>query len=185
MINTIAKLILSTPPDLGRKYILGIIAVIITLLSTSLYYINVQSASLAKSISQARSMAAKTDSLISEYNAVTQEEDNLADTLSKKKDFAGLKSYFERFCQTNKITPEPGWSETAEVKEISGSDRFQEETLLAQIKNIKMKELVQYIDAIEKDDLISLKDLSVEKNDKKLSLKMTISTKRFKRTVEE
>ena len=48
-----------------------------------------------------------------------------------------------------------------------------------------MKELVQYIDAIEKDDLISLKELSVEKSDKKLTLKITISTKRFKRTVEE
>lgn len=185
MINTIAKLILSTPQDLGRKYILGVVAGIVILLCTSLYYINAQSASLARSISQARSLASKTDNLISEYNAVTQEEDNLADTLSKKKDFTGLKSYFERFCQTNKITPEPGWSETAEVKEISGSDRFEEEMLHAQIKNIKMKELVQYIDAIEKDDLISLKELSVEKSDKKLTLKITISTKRFKRTVEE
>ena len=48
-----------------------------------------------------------------------------------------------------------------------------------------MQDVVTYIDAIEKDDLINLKELDLEKTDKTLSIKMIIAAKRFKRTVEE
>jgi hypothetical protein len=185
MIQMIAKFIATTPADLIKKYLLILIFSLISLLGLSFWYISTTSSNLTRNIRIAGDFAGKTDQLIREYNAVIQEEDNLAESLAKKKDFTGLKSYFERFCQAVKMTPEPGWSDTAEIKEINGNDRFEEESLHAQIKNIKLKDIVQYIDAIEKDDLITLKELSVEKNDKTLTLKLTIASKRFKRTIEE
>ncbi|MBM3894686.1 hypothetical protein FJ366_03785 [Candidatus Dependentiae bacterium] len=185
MIKLIAKFITTTPADLIRKYLLGLTLFLTLLLGFSFWYITTTSRNLARNIRIARELTGKADLLISEYNAVIQEEDNLAETLTKKKDFTGLKSYFERFCQATKMTPEPGWSDTAEIKEINGNDRFEEESLHAQIKNIKMKDIVQYIDAIEKDELLTLKELSIEKNDKTLAIKLTVAAKRFKRTIEE
>ena len=185
MITRLAKFIMSTQEDAASRYIAITMGCCVLMLCSGLYFIQSKSSQFVSGIRQARTFASKTDALISDYNAITQEEDNLAELLSKKTDYSNLKSYFERFCQTNKITPESGWAETTEVKEISGSDRFEEESLRAQIKNIKMQELILYIDAIEKDELINLKELDVEKTDKTLSVKMTIAAKRFKRTVEE
>ena len=185
MITAIAQFIISLQEDTTSKYLAIFMGSAVLILCSGLYYVHARSTQLVRGIQQTRALASKTDELIGDYNAITQEENNLAELLSKKTDYSNLKSYFERFCQANKITPEPGWAETTEVKEVSGSDRFEEEYLHAQIKNIKMRELVTYIDAIEKDDLINLKELDLEKTDKTLSVKMIIAAKRFKRTMEE
>ena len=185
MITALAHFIISLQEEVSSKFIAIFMGCCVLFLCSGLYYIHSKSTQLVRGIQQARSLATKTDELIGDYNAITQEENNLAELLSKKTDYSNLKSYFERFCQASKITPEPGWAETTEVKEITGSDRFEEEYLHAQIKNVKMRELVTYIDAIEKDDLINLKELDLEKTDKTLSVKMVIAAKRFKRTMEE
>ncbi len=185
MITALARLFITTSEDTARKgIVLGALAIIAGLMG-GFYYIKTNTTAYTKAIIQARSLASKTDELISAYNAVTQEEDNLADLLAKKTDYTGLKSYFERFCQSQKVTPEPGWAETTEVKEITGSERFEEEQLSVQFKKITLKDLVQCIDALEKDDLLHLKELDIEKSDGSLTAKMAIAAKRFKRTVEE
>ncbi len=185
MITPIAQFIISLQEEVATRYLAIFMGCCILLTGAGLYYVHITSTGLVKSIQQARALSGKTDVLINDYNAIMQEENNLAELLSKKTDYSNLKSYFERFCQSSKITPEPGWADTTEVKEIPGSDKFEEEYLHAQIKNIKMQDVVTYIDAIEKDDLINLKELDLEKTDKTLSIKMIIAAKRFKRTVEE
>lgn len=185
MLTELARIFVSIHTDEARKYI-GI-AMLLTLagLGGSLYYIHTQTSQQINAIIQARALASKTDSLIIAYNAVTQEEDNLANLLEKKTDYNSLKSYFERFCQANKITPEPGWADSTEVREIAGSTRFEEEQLNAHFKKIPLREAILFIDAVEKDDLLHLKELDLEKSDGSLSVKMTLAAKRFKRTMEE
>ena len=185
MLTSITNLLISLPEDFARKYIAIAMALTLVGLCAGLYYIQTQTSQSIRSITQARALASKTDELISSYNAVTQEEDTLADRLLKNTDYSSLKSYFERFCQARKTTPESGWAETTETKEISGSDRFEEEQLTAQFKKIALKDLVQTIDAIEKDELLHLKEVAIDKSDGNLSVKMTIAAKRFKRMVEE
>ena len=185
MLTSVTKFLFYLPEDMVRKYIAALISITLLGLSSGIYYIHTQTSLHIKSITQARALASKTDELISSYNAVTQEEDNLADLLNKKTDYSNLNSYFERFCQDRKITPESGWAETTEIKEISGSDRFEEEQLTANFKKITLKEAICTIDAIERDELLHLKEVVLDKSDGSLSIKMTLAAKRFKRTVEE
>jgi hypothetical protein len=185
MLHELTQLFISISADDARKYIAAVVMLTLTGLCASLYYVNTKSSQHVRSITQARALSTKTDELISAYNAVIQEEDNLAALLAKKTDYNSLKSYFERFCQANKVTPETGWAETNEVREIAGSTRFEEEQLHAQFKKIAFKDIVLCVDAIEKDDLLHLKELDIEKSDGTLSVKMTLAAKRFKRTIEE
>jgi len=185
MLHELTQLFLSISADDARKYIAGVVMLTLAGLCASFYYINTKSSQHVRAITQARALSSKTDELISSYNAVIQEEDNLAALLHKKTDYNSLKSYFERFCQANKITPETGWAETNEVREIAGNTRFEEEQLNAQFKKIAFKDIVLCIDAIEKDDLLHLKELDIEKSDGTLSVKMKLAANRFKRTIEE
>lgn len=185
LVTSAAKLIATLPQEESRKYLSISLLVVLMFVGGTFYYLQTKSAQLIKSIVQARQLASRTDELIDRYVEVTREEDLLAGLLEKRNDYNNLRSYFERFCQQNKISPEAGWAETTQTLEIAGSDRFEEEQLTATFKKQKTRDIVVLIQTLEKDELLNLKELEIEKATDSLTAKITIAAKKFKKVLEE
>jgi hypothetical protein len=153
------------------------------IIAGSLYYIRSTSNELLLRIDNARHSTARAEDLIAQHHQQAKRNEYVANNLESNDSYDDLKSYFERFCKEQKVTPGPGWVESFHVAEDSQSSRFEVEELAAEFKFKQTQEMVELLDALEKDDLISLKESSMTFDGSQLLFKINIFTRRFRQAL--
>lgn len=164
-----------------QKYLIIVLAIAVTLISSIIYYTYSTSSQLAHDIKKTGRLARKSIRLMSQYEKLQEEENRLKDLLAKHKDF-NVKIYFEQFCKQHGITPEPGWNTSIDII----NEKFEEVTLPATFKDQDTQKLVQILEKFDKNELIYVKSLSIRpekykknKAAKKISFDITLATKRM------
>src|SRR5438045_4889665 len=119
-------------------------------------YINKKNDELIARIKQLRSLAEKSSRIIQNNRDMTKEELRWREKLEKDKNFT-MQSFFEQFCREQNITPEQGWNARAEPV----SEKFDEITLPATFKGQTTESLVGILAALEKKEIVYIKELTV------------------------
>ncbi len=162
-----------------RYYTLGILGGLCGILAMMLLYINSTNQDLITRIKQLYVLSGKVERIIEENNKMIADEQHFKDLLDKDKNFT-IQGFFEQFCREQTITTER-W----DVHETSVNENFDERILSATIKDLTTQRLVQILDALDKKEIIYIKELSIHNdNSGKISCTLSIATKTYKAVVE-
>jgi hypothetical protein len=182
-LSTIIQFLLGLPAPQMLLYIRIALAGLVILIAGSFYYIRTKSSELIDAIKKTSEFSHATEELINQYNVIIKEEESLAALLEKKSDYNNLKSYFERICKQNSLTPEAGWAESSESLEIPGNEQFEEERLTCSFKGLSTKDAITLIDNFDKDEILYLKQIELEKVEKSLTVKIMLTAKKLKQGI--
>ena len=181
--STIIQLLLDMPSQQMLLYIRIALATLALMIAGSFYYIRTKSSDLIGAIKKTSEFSHATEELINQYNVIIKEEESLAALLETKSDYNNLKSYFERICKQNSLVPEAGWAESSESLEIPGNEQFEEERLTSSFKGLSTKDAISLIDTLDKDEIVHLKQIELEKTEKSLTVNVTITAKKHKQGI--
>jgi len=145
---------------------------------TAIYYIYNESSSLVQKIKTIERVANKATDILNENKKMEFEEKRLTTLLEANKEF-NIKSFFEQFYQQQGMTPEPNWDTI--VIPVEGNDKFDEVILNATFKKQTTTNLTRILDALDKNEMVYIKELTVKKEEnKQISIQMLLATKRYK-----
>ena len=116
--------------------------------------------------------------VLSNNERIEKEKTRIEELIIKNKDF-NIKSYFEQFTREHAMTPESGWDTT--TNPIEGNENFDEVILPATFKNQTTKTLEILLEAIDKKEIVYIKELSIRREEQKISFDLTIATKKPRR----
>jgi hypothetical protein len=163
-----------------KQYLLIALCSVIACAGMVIYWIHHKKAELIMHMLTSRKLAEKSIAIIADNRKMIIEEQRIRDILEKNKNFS-MKSFFEQFCHKNNINPELGWE--AHIEPIN--DRFDETVLTATFKDQTSKDLVNILAALEQQDIVSIKELRIHnQGNRKITIDITLSSKRFKIPVE-
>ena len=117
------------------------------------------------------------------YETIQDRKQGIIDALEQEQDFE-LKSFFASFCKENNIKPESNWSTIA--TSIEGNEFLEEISLAAIFNNFTMQKCVALFEALEKKDIVYIKNMTISKEgeDKKtsktVSLDLAIATLKYR-----
>ncbi len=176
LLNKLVAQIQDTDPKQLQKYLFISLGAVICFVVGLLYYINQFNSDLIIRIKQLRNLSEKAAKIIQENKRMVKEELRLKDLLEANKDFK-IQGFFEQFCRDQSITPEVGWDTRTEQV----SEKFDEVTLPATFKNQTTESLVTILDALEKKEIIYIKDVTIRTEAPgKISFDITLATKKYK-----
>lgn len=141
------------------------------------YYIYSQSSELVLQIKNLEKTVNKTTQIIKDYEKLEIKEQELQKLLEQNRDFS-IKTFFEQFCSQNQITPDPNWE--AITRSLDGSNKFDEVSLAAKFKNQTTQKLVTILDALDKKEMVYIKELNIKNTEnKKITFDITIAAKKY------
>ncbi len=159
-----------------EKYVLVSLAVVCLLMGGVTYFIYSTSNGLVKDIKQLQKLAKKSARLVDDFELMQKEEEKIRKILNKHKGF-NLGSFFEKFCKDQGVKPEPNWSPTSE----SLNPQFEEVSLAATFKGQATENLVKMLEAIDKNEILYVKELRIRKEkDKTITFDISLATQRSK-----
>ncbi len=163
-----------------RLHVLGFFAGVILITSSLLYYLQSNKNSLILRLRALNNLAVKGCHIIANNNSLTKDEQRLKQLLDQKRGFS-IQAFFEQFCRDQSLAAEPGWATRPEHV----SDIFDEMILSASFKELTSDKLVKLLDALNKEEIVYLKELQIKKSaNKKIAVSMTIATKCYKSSLE-
>jgi hypothetical protein len=165
-----------------QKQLIIVISVITISIVGIMYYVYQQGSARVRQIKQLGQLTQKVATVLADNARIQKEEDRIQELLVKNKDF-NIKSYFEQFCREHNVVPEPNWDTT--INPIEGNEKFEEVILPATFKNQNTKKLVGLLDVLDKNDIVYLQELAINKEKQLINVDLTIATKRLRRVLEE
>lgn len=161
-----------------ERYLILFISGVVLLSGVAVYHVYKKNNNLVARIKRIEKLTTQTEKTINENKKLIVKEAQLQQLLEKNKEF-NIKTYFEQFTSQQNITPEPWDTFTIPVE---GTDKFDEIVLHANFKNQTTQKLVSVLDALDKQEIIYIKDLSVKNEmNRKITFELTIATKKYKR----
>ncbi|MFA6527572.1 MAG: hypothetical protein WCT20_04065 [Candidatus Babeliales bacterium] len=153
---------------------------VIVLTGIIIYSIHCKSEDLIDRMKRTDIFAQKISTILTTYEKMKTEEDKYQNMIEKHKDFT-LNGTFEQLCREQNITPEPGWvSRTDSINE-----KFDEISLPATFKGLTTEKLVNFLDALDKKELIYVKEVKIKNTgSKQISCEITIATNKYKASFE-
>ena len=157
---------------------LGLFLIVVALLSgLTTYYIYSKSKVLVAEVKKLEELVNKTTKLIHQNELLEQKEQDLQQLLGLNKEF-NMKTFFEQFTAQQGMLPDPGWETITQP--VEGSEKFDEVILAATFKNQTTQNLVKFLDALDKNPTIFIKDLFIKNaGNKQINFDMTIATKKY------
>ena len=160
-----------------ERYLIICLATIASLALAINYHIYSQSSRLVLQIKNLEKTVGKTTQIIKDYEKLEIKEQELQKLLEQNRDF-NIKTFFEQFCSQNQIAPDPNW-ETI-TRSLDGSDKFDEVVLAAKFKNQTTQKLVTILDALDKKEMVYIKELNIKNTEnKKITFDITIAAKKY------
>ncbi len=145
------------------------------------YWVYQQSDTLIVEIKKIETLSNKAIKILAEYERLQQDARRVQDLFDQNKDFT-IQSFFETFCKEQGITPERGWSARTEET----NERFDETVLAAIFKGLATEKIVKILVALDKNNIVYIKELSLKnEGNKKITLEITIATKKIKKGFEQ
>jgi hypothetical protein len=159
-----------------QKYLFVALGVIVCCVVGLIYYLHQYNNDLLIRIKQLRTLSEKAAKIIEENKRMVKEEQRLKELLEANKEFK-MQGFFEQFCRDQSITPEVGWDTRSEQV----SEKFDEITLPATFKGQTTESLVIILDALEKKEIVYIKDLTIRtESPGKISFDIILATKKYK-----
>ena len=153
---------------------LGVVTIIVAMIA---YYTYSKSSFLVSEIKKLEILVGKSSKIIAQNEKLEEQEQQLQQLLEQNKEFS-MKTFFEQFCSQQGITPDAGW-ETINLP-VEGNDKFDEVSLSATFKNQTTQNLVKVLEALDKKEIIHIKELSIKNaGNKKITFDITIATKKY------
>ena len=179
-LNKIAAYVQSLEPKEFQKYVaIGLFGVAAAA-GLVIFYIHTKNNELIMRTKQLRTLTEKSFRLIQDNRDMVKEEQRWKEKLDKEKNFT-MQGFFEQFCREQNITPEQGWNARTEPV----SEKFDEIILLATIKGQTTESLVGILAALEKKEIVYIKELTVRtESPGKISFDITLATKKYKSLTE-
>lgn len=163
-----------------ERYLMITLAGVIFITGAILYTVYTTSEELITKMKKIDEFAKKTSLILATYEKMKIQEDRYQSVIEKNKDFT-LSGAFEQFCREQNITPEPGWA--ASTNNLN--EKFDEISLPATFKGLTTEKLVALLDALDKKDLLYVKDLKIKNTgSKQISCEITIATNKYKTSFE-
>lgn len=159
-----------------NRYIGITLGSVILLTATIMYSVHCKCQDLIDNMKRTEILAQKVSTILTTYEKMKAEENRYQNLIEKNKDFT-LSASFEQLCREQNINPEPGWVSRNE----SINEKFDELSLPATFKGITTEKLVAFLDALDKKELIYVKEIKI-KNDgsKQITCEITIATNKYK-----
>lgn len=163
-----------------HHYLAAILCTILVAVLGVSYFIYSKSDELVKKIKKLETLANKSAHVLSEYQRLVAEQDRLKELFTQDQRF-DIKIFFEDFCKEQSISAVKGWSTAS--KDISPS--IAEVTLNASFKGLTMDKLVKVLDALQKKEIIYVKDLVIRsEGSKQISCDIKLATMSYKQKQE-
>ncbi len=177
--------IATTLQELSKKqiqqYLLAFLCGVCLVAGGMIYWIYLESNELLLEIKKIETLSKKSTKILADNEHMQIEARRIQELFDQNKDFT-IKSFFETFCKEQGLVAEPGW--TSRVEE--SNDRFDEVVLAATFKKQTTEKLVNVLIALDKKDIVYIKDLTTKnEGDKKISFDITIATKNMKKGFEQ
>lgn len=148
------------------------------------YFFYSKSSGLVETIKYFQKLALEAKQTVYTYQTIHERKQAIFDALAHERDFE-LKSFFEAFCKENNLKPESSWATL--TSEIEGNEILEEVSLQATFSKFTMQTLVHFLAALQKKDLIYIKNLRLTKenpNAKTIAVDITIATLKFRQEQE-
>jgi hypothetical protein len=163
-----------------RFHILGFFAGIVLIAGSILSYIASSKMDLINRLQALNKMAIKGCQIIDTHRRLVKDEQHLKLVLEQKRGFS-IQAFFEQICREQSLTAEAGWA----TRSDHVSDIFDEITLTAHFKNLTTEKLVKFLDTLNKEEIVYLKDLQIKNSSNKtIATSITIATKCYKSSLE-
>jgi hypothetical protein len=164
-----------------QQYFFMFLCSVCVVMGGMMYWIYIQSTNLLFEIKKIEALSQKSNKIIVDNERMQQEARRVQEIFDQNKDFT-IKSFFETFCKEQGLNPEPGWSSRVE----ESNDRFDEVVLAATFKKQLTEKLVKILVALDKKDIVYIKDLTIRnEGDKRIAFDITIATKNMKKGFEQ
>ncbi len=164
-----------------RLHVCAFFAGIILVASMLLYYIHSSKHDLISQLQILNKLAVKSCHIIDSNRRLAKDEQRLKNLLEQKRGFS-IQAFFEQFCRDQNITAETGWA-ARPAEHVS--DIFDEIILTARFKDLTSNKLVKILDALNKEEIVYLKELQIKTGtSKKIAVSVTMATKCYKSSLE-
>lgn len=168
-----------SPKQLHNYLIIFVSGIIIAVIGVA-YTTYSKSDALVKRIKKLEGLANRSASVIIEHKRLMAEQDRLQELFTQDQKF-DIKIFFEEFCKEQSVSPLKGWNTAS--KDVTPN--VSEITLSASFKGLAMEKLVRILDALEKKEIIYVKDLSIRnEGNKQISCDIKLATTSYKRKQE-
>lgn len=165
-----------------QQYLLMFLGGVCIVAGGMMYWFYTQSNSLLLEIKKIEGLSQKANRIIVDNEHMQQEARRVQELFEQNKDSFTIKSFFETFCKEQSLTPEPGWTSRTE----ESNDRFDEIVLSASFRKQITEKLVSILVALDKKDIVYIKDLTVKnEGNKQINFDITIATKIMKKGFEQ
>lgn len=159
-------------PKTFQRYLLLFLSGVATLALGIIFYINQASIEEIKRTKRIQEMTKKATTLLTNFEKLNAEEIRISEMLAKNTDF-NIKSYFEKFCKDQGLTPEPNW----DTKTIDINDKVSEVQLQATFKGQTTDKVVKLLEVLDKEIIIYTKEVNLKNEfNKKISIELTLAT---------
>jgi len=163
-----------------QQQLIGTLAAVTLLLGGMIYMFYMSTATQIQRAHSIIKLATKAEKIVADNRGITQEEERIADILEKNRDF-NIKSFFEQFTREHNVTPEPNWATT--TNPIEGNEKFEEVMLPATFKHQTTKTLVTLLDALDKKEIVYLKEINIVKEGQTIRFDLILATKKSRRVI--
>lgn len=161
------------------RYLILFLSGILVSTSFITYYVYSQSASLVIDLKKLEELVNKTTHIISENEKLQQKETQLQQRLEQYKEF-DIRTSFEKFYIEQKLNPEPDWGGNVVQQPLEGNEKFDEVVLSATFKNLTTQTLVNLLSALDKQEIIYIKALTIKnESNKNITINITLATKKY------
>ena len=161
-----------------KKQLITLLSVV-TITTFSIIYFSYRKSSMKiQKLKQLHKFAQKSNVILTNNKRIEKEEIRIQELLIKNKDF-NIKSYFEQFAREHNVTPESGWDTT--INPIEDNEKFDEVILLASFKNQTTKTLAILLEALDKKEIVYIKELAIQHEEQKIAFDLTLATKKPRR----
>lgn len=172
----IGSLQFSSPQEFNKYLGLFLGGVLLTGIGST-YYIYARSSALAERIKTIQELSKRSSIIMNKFDHLQEEEDKLSAVLEQHKDFA-IRTFFEQFCKQNNLTPEPSWGDSVETNQLPLYPDFEEEIIRPVFKNQTTQTMLQLFQALEKEPMATVKDVTLTVEGTTLTAHLTIAGKK-------
>jgi len=163
-------------------YLGGLLSSVLIVMGIMIYILHLQGTRLVSHIRNLHKITAQAREATYLYETIQDRKQGVIDALEEEQDFE-LKSFFASFCKENNIKPESNWSTLS--TSIDGNELLEEISLSAIFNNFTIQKCVALFEALEKKDIVYVKNFSITKegenkrSSKTVSLELSLATLKY------
>ncbi len=176
--NKIIQWVQQVPAKDMQRYMYMVIGATTIAMGMIIFFVYTKSNDLVEQLKKIDNIARSAGPLFRNYEKI-QHEEALIQAKLEKTQHEDMRSFFELFCKTQGLTPQPDWSPTS----VDINQKFEEVSVQATFKGLTMQKLVETLDALDKEALtkekiLYTKNLYIKKDqaDNTISFDLTIAT---------